>query len=148
MMGVAGAGKTTVGKLLAAQLAWPFADGDDYHPPANLEKMRNGIPLTDTDRAPWLEILRSLISNWIADGKSAVLACSALKRAYRERLLVGPEVRFVYLKGDVAALQARLRERQGHYMSVRMLQSQLAALEEPERALIVDVSHSPKEIAA
>jgi gluconokinase len=148
LMGVAGAGKTTVGKLLASQLAWPFADGDDYHPPANREKMQNGIALTDSDRAPWLEILRFLIARWIAEGKSAVLACSALKRAYRERLLVGPEVRFVYLKGDVAALQARLRERQGHYMSVRMLQSQLAALEEPERALIVDVSHSPKEIAA
>jgi gluconokinase len=108
-MGVAGAGKTTVGKLLASQLAWPFADGDDYHPPANLEKMRNGIPLTDSDRAPWLEILRSLIANWIAEGKSAVLACSALKRAYRERLQAGPEVRFVYLKGDVTLLQARLR---------------------------------------
>ena len=148
LMGVAGAGKTTVGKLLASQLAWPFADGDEYHPPANLEKMRNGIPLTDSDRAPWLEILRSLIANWIAEGKSAVLACSALKRAYRERLQEGPEVRFVYLKGDVALLQARLRERQGHYMTVQMLESQLATLEEPEHGLVVDVSHSPEEIAA
>jgi gluconokinase len=148
LTGVAGAGKTTVGKLLASQLAWPFADGDDYHPPANLEKMQNGIPLTDSDRAPWLEILRSLIANWIAEGKSAVLACSALKRVYREHLLVSPEVRFVYLKGGVALLQARLRERQGHYMTVRMLESQLATLEEPEHGLVVDVSHSPEEIAA
>jgi gluconokinase len=148
LMGVAGAGKTRVGKLLASELAWPFADGDDYHPPANLEKMRNGIPLTDSDRAPWLEILHALIASWIAEGKSAVLACSALKRAYRERLLVGSEVRFVYLKGNVALLQARLRERQGHYMTVQMLESQLATLEEPECALIVDVSHPPEEIAA
>ena len=148
MMGVAGAGKTTVGKLLAAQLAWPFADGDDYHPPANLEKMRNGIPLTDSDRAPWLEILRSLIANWIAEGKSAVLACSALKRAYRERFLAGPEVRFVYLKGDLPLLQTRLRERQGHYMTVRMLESQLATLEEPGHGLVVAFSHSPEEIAS
>jgi gluconokinase len=147
-MGVAGAGKSTVGKLLASELAWPFADGDDYHPPANLEKMRHGIPLTDSDRAPWLEILRSLIAAWIAEGKSAVLACSALKRAYRERLQAGPEVRFVYLKGDVALLQTRLRKRQGHYMTIRMLESQLATLEEPERALIVDVSRSPEEVAA
>jgi gluconokinase len=148
LMGVAGAGKSTVGKLLASELAWPFADGDDYHPPANLEKMRHGIPLTDSDRAPWLEILRSLIAAWIAEGKSAVLACSALKRAYRERLQAGPEVRFVYLKGDVALLQTRLRKRQGHYMTIRMLESQLATLEEPERALIVDVSRSPEEVAA
>jgi gluconokinase len=89
-----------------------------------------------------------LIANWIAEGKSAVLACSALKRAYRERLQEGPEVRFVYLKGDVALLQARLRERQGHYMTVQMLESQLATLEEPEHGLVVDVSHSPEEIAA
>jgi carbohydrate kinase (thermoresistant glucokinase family) len=147
-MGVAGAGKTTVGKLLASQVAWPFADGDDYHPPANLEKMRNGIPLTDSDRAPWLEILRSLIAGWLAEGKSAVLACSALKNDYRERLKLGSEVRFVYLKGDPLLLQARLRARHGHYMTARMLESQLTALEEPDCALVVDVSRSPKEIAA
>jgi gluconokinase len=147
-MGAAGAGKTTVGKLLALQLAWPFADGDDYHPPANLEKMRNGIPLTDSDRAPWLEILCSLIAGWIQEGKSAVLACSALKRAYRERLRVGPEVKFVYLKGDPLLLQTRLNARHGHYMTARMLESQLAALEEPQCSFVVDVGHSPEEIAA
>jgi gluconokinase len=148
MMGVAGAGKTTVGSLLASQLAWEFADGDDYHPAANVEKMRNGIPLTDADRAPWLEILRSLIANWIASGKSGVLACSALKRAYRERLQVGPEVRVVYLKGSVALLQRRMRARLGHFMAERMLESQLATLEEPEDAVVVDVDRSPEEIVA
>lgn len=147
-MGVAGAGKTTVGKLLASQLGWPFADGDDYHPSANLEKMRNGIALTDSDRGPWLETLRSLIEGWLAEGTSAIMACSALKRAYRERLLVGSEVRLVYLKGDAALLHARLRERRGHYMTVRMLESQLAALEEPDGAVVVDVDQSPEEIAS
>src|SRR5882757_3311339 len=99
-MGVSGAGKTTVGKLLASQLGWEFADADDYHSPANVEKMRKGIPLTDADREPWLESLRSLIVAWIDDGKNGVLACSALKKAYRDKLVVGPEVRVVYLKAD------------------------------------------------
>jgi gluconokinase len=148
MMGVAGAGKTTVGNLVASQLAWEFADGDDYHPAANVEKMRNGIPLSDADRAPWLEILRSLIANWIASGKSGVLACSALKRAYRERLQVSPEVRVVYLKGSVALLQRRMWARLGHFMTERMLESQLATLEEPEDAVVVDVDRSPEEIVA
>ena len=147
-MGVAGAGKTTVGNLVASQLAWEFADGDDYHPAANVEKMRNGIPLSDADRAPWLEILRSLIANWIASGKSGVLACSALKRAYRERLQVSPEVRVVYLKGSVALLQRRMWARLGHFMTERMLESQLATLEEPEDAVVVDVDRSPEEIVA
>jgi carbohydrate kinase (thermoresistant glucokinase family) len=147
-MGVAGAGKTTVGKLLASQMNWAFADGDDYHPVANLEKMRNGIPLTDSDRAPWLESLRALIESWIAEGKSAVLACSALKRDYRKCLRVVPEVKFAYLKGDPALLQARLQARHGHYMSERMLESQLADLEEPQYEMVVDVSHSPEEITA
>ena len=148
LMGVSGAGKTTVGKLLASQLVWEFADGDDYHPAANLEKMRNGIPLTDADRAPWLEILRSMIGDWIAAGKSAVLACSVLKRAYRERLQVGPEVRVVYLKGDEPLLQRRMRARHGHFMTERMLASQLATLEEPEDAVVLDVGQSAEEIVA
>jgi len=147
-MGVAGAGKTTVGNLVASQLAWEFADGDDYHPAANVEKMRNGIPLSDADRAPWLEILRSMIANWVGLGKSGVLACSALKRAYRERLQVSPEVRVVYLKGSVALLQRRMRARLGHFMTERMLESQLATLEEPEDAVVVDVDRSPEEIVA
>src|ERR1700704_1799737 len=116
LMGVSGAGKTTVGKLLASQLGWDFADADDYHSAANVERMRKGIPLTDADREPWLESLRSLILAWIAGGKNGVLACSALKKAYRDKLVVGPEVRVVYLKGDRELLRDRLLLRRGHYM--------------------------------
>src|SRR5258708_37036281 len=107
-MGVSGAGKTTAGRLLASQLGWEFVDGDDFHPAANVEKMRNGIPLTDADRAPWLETLRALIAGWIAAGKNAVLACSALKRAVQEGLRVGPGGTVVYLGGTPQVLQQRL----------------------------------------
>jgi gluconokinase len=148
MMGVAGSGKTTVGKLFASQLGWTFADADDYHSAANVEKMWSGIPLTDADRAPWLESLRSSIAGWIAEGTNAVLACSALKNDYRERLRVGAEVRFVYLKGDRALLDERMHARHGHFMAERMLESQLATLEEPEDAVVVDVDRSPAEIVA
>src|ERR1700733_8666978 len=99
LMGVSGAGKTTVGQLLASQVGWDFADADDYHSASNIEKMRAGIPLTDVDRAPWLATLRSLIDGRITAGTNAILACSALKRTYREDLQVSPEVQFVYLKG-------------------------------------------------
>jgi gluconokinase len=134
IMGVSGAGKTTVGQMLAAELGWDFADGDDYHSPANVEKMRNGVPLTDADRAPWLESLRNAITEWIAAEKNAVLACSALKHAYRDYLHVSSEVQFVYLKVSPQLLHQRLRERSGHFMTEKMLDSQLAALEEPKNA--------------
>ena len=147
LMGVSGAGKTTVGRLLASQLGWEFADADDYHSAANLEKMRTGIPLTDTDRTPWLETLRALIVAWIAAGTNAVLACSALKRDYRDRLRVAPEVEVVYLKGTPQVLQQRLHSRREHFMTERMLASQLATLEEPADALAVDIDGSPAGIA-
>jgi gluconokinase len=146
LMGVSGSGKTTVGSLLAQQLGWEFADADDYHPAANVERMRNGVPLTDADRAPWLDALRSLIADWIAKGTSAVLACSALKQAYREKLRVDQQVRFVYLKASTALLAQRLLERSGHYMKKEMLESQLATLEEPEGAVAVDAHPTPEKI--
>jgi gluconokinase len=146
LIGVAGSGKTTVGKLLAARLHWPFADADDFHPAANIEKMRSGVPLTDTDRQPWLDRLRSLVESWITSGSNGVLACSALKQAYRDRLQVSTDVRFVYLKMEKELLRQRLQERPGHYMKAVMLESQLAALEEPAEALSVDGSRRPEEI--
>jgi gluconokinase len=150
MMGVSGAGKTTIGQLLASALGWNFVDADDYHPADNVEKIRNGTPLTDADRAPWLETLRTLIANWIAAGKNTVLACSALKQSYRQALQVGPEVeveiKIVYLKSTPEILRQRLRARRGHFMTERMLASQLAALEAPEDAVTVDADRPPAEV--
>ena len=145
-MGVSGAGKTTIGQLLASRLGWNFVDGDDYHSPENIQKMRSGIPLTDADRAPWLDTLRALIADWSASRKNTVLACSALKQAYRERLQVSPEVKIVYLKGTPEVLRQRLHTRTGHFMTERMLASQLASLEVPEDAVAVDADRSPAEI--
>ena len=148
VMGVVGAGKTTVGKLLASQLGWEFADADDFHPQSNVKKIRHGIALTDEDREPWLDRLREAIVRWIAEGKSVILACSALKRSYRAKLCVGPQVRFVYLKGSAALIADRLRSRQGHFAGESILASQLADLEEPEKAITVDISHTPEQIVA
>jgi len=148
VMGVVGVGKTTVGKLLAAQLGWEFADADDFHPSSNVEKIRNGIALTDADRAPWLETLRTAIDRWIAESRNVVLACSALKSSYRERLQAGPAVRFVYLKGSKALIGERLRSRQGHFATDSILVSQLADLEEPASALMVEVTDSPQQIVS
>ncbi len=146
LMGVAGSGKTTVGRMLAAETGASFYDADDFHPQANVERMREGVPLTDEDRRPWLEALRSLVADCLERGERAVLACSALKEEYRERLHVDERVRFVYLKGDYALIEARLRGRRGHFMKPQMLESQFDALEEPRQALRVDVSARPEEI--
>ena len=132
IFGVSGAGKTTVGKLLANELGWQFFDADDFHPRTNIEKMHSRIPLTDEDRWPWLENLRELIKRCIATSRDAVLACSALKRAYREQLRVGTEVKFVFLRGDYALVEEQLRHRRGHFMNPALLRSQFADLEEPQ----------------
>lgn len=148
VMGVVGAGKTTVGQLLAQQMGWRFADADDFHPAANIEKIRRGIPLTDTDRWPWLDALRAAIQQWIFNRQNAVLACSALKSSYRERLDAGPEVRFVFLKSDPQVIERRLRARQGHFADAQILSSQLADLEPPHSALAVDISATPEQIVS
>jgi gluconokinase len=149
LMGVSGSGKTTVGKLLAEGLGAEFVEGDTYHPPENIAKMRRGIPLDDGDRRPWLEALSAEIDRWLAAEKTIVLACSALKRSYRDLLAKGrPEVRFVYLKGAESLLRARLEKRRGHYMPASLLASQIATLEEPEDAITVDVSATPEAIVA
>ena len=146
VMGVVGAGKTTVGRMLAAQLKWEFADADDFHPASNVEKIRNGIPLTDADREPWLDSLHRAIVEWIAIGKNVVLACSALKSSYRSKLKVSQEVSFVYLKGSASLIAERLRTRHGHFAGESILASQLADLEEPDEAVIVDISSAPQQI--
>jgi gluconokinase len=149
LMGVSGSGKTTIGKLLAQALGAEFAEGDSYHPPQNVEKMRRGIPLEDTDRWPWLARLNAEIDRWLAAGKTVVLACSALKQSYRDVLANGrPGVRFVYLEGDKELLRRRLNRRQGHYMPASLLDSQFAALEPPADAITVDIDGTPEAIAA
>lgn len=147
-MGVSGAGKTTVGQLLANEFHWIFADADDYHSAANVEKMRTGIALTDADREPWLQALHGLIAGWIAAQKNAVLACSALKQSYRERLHASLEVFFVYLKVAPEVLHERLRSRRGHFMTEKMLASQLQTLEEPDDAITISADGSPSEIVS
>ncbi len=149
VMGPAGSGKTTVGKLLASSLCWEFADGDDFHSPANRKKMSRGIGLSDEDRVPWLQSIREAMQQWQAQGRNFVLACSALKRSYRELLGIhsnNQNVKLVYLKGSYDLLLERLRSRKGHYANELLLASQLADLEEPADAVTVDVAKSPEEI--
>jgi gluconokinase len=147
-MGPAGSGKTTVGELLAGQLGWEFADADNFHSPANIEKMAHGVPLDDNDRIPWLNSIREAMEQWNAQRRSVVLACSALKKIYRERLQINSGVKLAYLKGTYDLLRERLHSRRGHYATEQLLASQFADLEEPEDAITVDVAHSPEEIVA
>ena len=148
LMGVCGSGKSTIGEMLRDELGWPFHDGDDYHPPANVEKMRSGEPLDDDDRYPWLEILADKADQWLADG-DALLGCSALKQRYRDIIKAGrPQVRFVHLKGSYELIAGRLADRQHQYMPASLLDSQFAALEEPGDALTVDISGTAEEAVA
>jgi gluconokinase len=149
IFGVSGAGKTTISKLLARDIGAEFLEGDDFHPAANIEKMRSGRPLADEDRWPWLECLREQMEQSLFFGKNAVLACSALKRAYRDRLRVSDEIKFVFLSGDYALVEKQLRSRQSHFMNPALLQSQFDELEEPlpdENVLTVELGREPKEI--
>lgn len=153
VMGVSGSGKTTVGRCIAERFGWPFYEGDDLHPDANVKKMSGGEPLADADRQPWLEEIRDLAGRLLDEGRSAVIACSALKRAYRELIQGerGDAVCFVYLKGDFALVQDRLEERSGHYMPASLLASQFEALQEPvpeeESVLEVHIAQPPEAVA-
>ena len=141
-MGVSGAGKTTLGEMLATRLGWPYKEGDDLHPPANVAKMKSGQPLDDADRAPWLAAIGAWIDAWVAAGESGVISCSALKRAYRDTLDKGrPAVRFVFIDLDEATIAARLQHRQHAYWPPELLHSQFEALEPPtpdEPVIVVD----------
>jgi gluconokinase len=139
LMGVSGAGKTTLGDALARRLGWRFIDADDYHPAANVAKMAAGQPLEDQDRFPWLDRLNDLLKS----EKNAVLACSALKERYRQRLAAGvASVKWIYLKGEPELIRRRLKERRHRYMPASLLDSQFAALEPPADAVTIDVSDS------
>ncbi len=140
LMGVAGCGKTTVGKELARILSCPFFDADDFHTVANREKMKRGQALTDIDRKPWLKVLSDLIRDWEADGKNLVLACSALRKKYRTRLSRNGKIHFVFLKGTFTLICERLKNRKGHYFNPELLESQFEELEEPTDAIVVEIS--------
>jgi gluconokinase len=149
LMGVSGCGKSTVGEALAQRLGCPFYDGDDFHPPQNVAKMASGRPLNDDDRTPWLARLHDLIARHLERGETAVLACSALKKRYREQLREGNEgLRFVYLQGDFELIWRRMQERPAHYMKADMLQSQFADLEEPgeDEAMIAGIEGDVRRI--
>ena len=149
LMGVSGSGKTTIGERLADHLGWTFADGDAFHPEANVDKMSRGEPLTDEDRWPWLRALRDFIGDCLANEEPAVVACSALKAAYRDVLLDGNDgAELVFLRGSYALIRRRMEARTDHFFDAELLDSQFKALEEPDpdEALIVDVDASPREI--
>lgn len=152
VMGVSGCGKSTVAALLAGRLGWAFIEGDALHPPANVEKMSQGIPLTDADRLPWLKEIAQTIEAWRQAGQPGVVACSSLRRHYREVIAGGADdLHFVYLHGSFSTIEQRLAARQGHYMPVSLLESQFATLEEPmadEPVLTLDVGATVEALVA
>ena len=148
VMGTTGAGKTTVGKLLASKLGWTFLDADDFHPAVNIEKMKRGIPLTDADREPWLQNMHAALLRLNAAGKQAVLACSALKQSYRDTLSADLDFRVVYLCGTYEQMHQHILARHGHFAGESILAGQFADLEEPRDALTLDVSDPPENLVA
>lgn len=147
LMGVSGCGKTTIGKMLAEKLSCTFYDGDDYHPESNIKKMAGGQPLNDSDRLPWLKKLNSILSECNESGRDAVLACSALKKAYRN--IISKEIdglEFVFLKGDFDLINERMQKRKDHYMKADMLRSQFETLEEPDNVIVMDIQDLPSNI--
>jgi gluconokinase len=146
VMGVTGSGKTTVGKLLAQKLGWLFIDADEFHLPENIEKMKHGVSLKDEDREPWLAAIHGQLLKCAAKNQDAVLACSALKQIYREKLASGVDLRICYLKGTYSAIRSRLESRSGHFAGEAILAGQFSDLEEPRDALFLRVSDTPDVI--
>jgi gluconokinase len=148
IMGTTGSGKTTLGTLLAQRTGWEFADADNFHPPANVEKMSRGIPLDDADRAPWLAVLHDKITAWLAGGQNAILACSALKQSYRDQLLVSEEVKLVYLQGTYELFARRIHARKDHFAKEDILAYQFRDLEAPADAFTLDARLSSEKLVA
>ena len=146
VMGTTGAGKTTVGEMLASDLHWAFLDADNFHPPANVEKMSRGVPLDDADRVPWLAAIHAELLRQTAARNSCVLACSALKQSYRDTIGAGLDMKIVYLKGTYEEMRAHILARHGHFAGEGILAGQFRDLEEPKNALVVPVTHSPQQI--